>query len=440
MALVLGALCLGVPALGAAAYWLTLGEIDEVMNDSLQQTALLLADGDLRGAISGKAPSAPLALADTESKLVAIARTRDGSLLFTSEPTLAPHFEARPGLSRQRANDIPWHVFTVVQADRFVQVAQPVSVRRELAAESASQLLVPLVVVMALIAALTYAALRQGMKPLAATNAALARRNARSLDPLDTAGVPAELLPLVGTLNDLLERLRRAFEEQRQFVANAAHELRSPITALQLQAQVLERSGDAQERAAASAELAAGIARSRRLIEQLLHLSRVSTEGELASRADDELDLAALARDAVARWEPQARRLNIDLGAQAAGVVPVRGDAAELDILLNNLIDNALRYASGAGTVDVVARLDDGVPVLAVVDDGPGIAIDERDQVFHRFYRGQDAVASGESGSGLGLAIVKSIAQRHGAAVSLHDAASGRGLEVRVTFGRTSRS
>jgi two-component system OmpR family sensor kinase len=436
MALVLGALCLGVPALAISAYWLTLGEIDEVMNDSLQQTALLLADRDLRGAIAGEAAVAGLAFADTESKLVAIARSRDGTLLFTSEPRLAPRFDPSPGLSTQRVNDAAWKVFTVVQSDRTVQVAQPISVRRELAAESASQLAVPLFVVMSLIAVLTYAALRQGMKPLATANAALASRSAQSLDPLDTQGVPVELLPLVHTLNDLLARLGSAFEEQRHFAADAAHELRSPITALQLQAQLLERSTDPQERAAASAELAAGIARARRLIEQLLLLARVSSRSEAVARVSEPIDLAALARAAVAQWSPEAERRGIDLGARADAPLAARGDPAQIEMLLSNLVDNALRYARRGGTVDVVARDDGGVPVLAVIDDGPGIAPAERARVFDRFYRSREAVASGESGSGLGLAIVRSIAERHGAHVSLHDGSGGRGLEVRVSFTR----
>ena len=435
----LGALCIGAPVLALAGYWLTLREIDEVLNDSLKQTALLLADRDLRGAISLGTNAAPLASADTESQLVAIARRTDGSLLFTSAPRMQLGFDAIPGTSVQRANGAQWHVFTVVEADRIVQVAQPTAVRRESAAESASQLLVPLVALIASIGGLLVIALRRGMRPLAVANEALARRGELSLEPLELSGVPVEVLPVVQTLNDLLQRLAAAFAAQRNFVADAAHELRSPITALQLQVQVLERSRDPAERALATLELSAGIGRARRLIEQLLQLSRASADdngAELPAR--EPVRLAELVRAVVVQRAAEAERRGIDLGADA-GVDPVvQGDAAQLDILLSNLVENALRYTPRGGVVDVATDLIDGAPVLRVIDNGPGIAPAERARVFDRFYRSPDAEAGAETGSGLGLAIVKSIADRHAAVISLHEgragAGPGSGLEVRVTF------
>jgi two-component system OmpR family sensor kinase len=436
---VLGALCVGAPILALAAYWLTLREIDEVLNVSLKQTALLLADRDLRGAIVAGTGAGPLVAADPESQLVAIARRTDGSLLFTSAPETPLRFDPTPGGSIQHANGAQWHVFTVVQADRIVQVAQPAAVRRESAAESASQLLVPLVALIASIGGMLVIALRRGMRPLAVANDALARRSALSLEPLALSGVPLELLPVAQTLNDLLRRLGAAFAAQRYFVADAAHELRSPITALQLQVQILERSRDPAERALATAELSAGIARARRLIEQLLQLSRASADdsgGELFVR--EPVRLAELVRTVVVRWAAEAERRGIDLGADADIDAIAQGDATQLDILLGNLVENALRYTPRGGLVDVVAGLIDGAPVLRVIDDGPGIAPAERARVFDRFYRSPQAEASAEPGSGLGLAIVKSIADRHDAVVSLHDgrdsARRGPGLEVRVTF------
>jgi len=433
MAWVLGSLSAGGLVLLLAAFWLTRDEIDEVLDDSLRQTALLLADRDLAGALPTSPPAHPLSLSDTESKLVAIARRRDGTLLFSSQPELALRFEPEPGASVQPAGGQRWHVFTVVQDDRIVQVVQPVSVRNEAAAEAASQLLLPLLLLVGLIGALLVVASRRGLRPLAQTSAALAERDARSLAPLDETRVPAELRPLVQTLNELLHRLEVAFENQRRFVADAAHELRSPVTALQLQLQVLERSRDPAERALATAELAAGIARTRRLIAQLLDLSRSSADGALPL-VPESLALGELARTIVARWSVEAERRQIDLGAETRTDARIEGDREQLEMLLGNLVENALRYTPGGGTVDVVATVIDGAPTLEVVDNGPGIAADERTRVFDRFYRSPEAMAGGESGSGLGLAIVKAIADRHGAAVSLHDGRGGSGLEVRVRF------
>jgi two-component system, OmpR family, sensor kinase len=435
LAWVLGTLGVGAVALMLIAYFLTLHEVDEIMDDSLMQAARLLADRDLRGAIAlGTDVPLPSA-ADTESKLVAIARRPDGSLLFTSEPEISLSFLPTPGKSTQHVGGAQWHVFTVVQSDRVIQVAQPASARREGAVEAASRLVIPLAVLIALIGAVLPGALRRGMKPLAFANDALGLRNARSLEPLDVRGMPLEILPVVRTLNDLLRRLQSAFAAQRNFVADAAHELRSPVTALQLQVQILEASRDPVERSLATAELATGIGRTRRLIEQLLYLSRASAdESGDASFVPQNVDLSDLARDVVVRWSREAERRGIDLGADAMGVLSVAGNAAQLEIMLSNLVENALRYTRRGGVVDVIAAQVEGLPTLRVVDDGPGIALAERERVFDRFYRSPEAVASEESGSGLGLAIVRSIAEKHGAVVLLHTAPSGRGLEVRVSF------
>jgi signal transduction histidine kinase len=432
---VLGALFLSAPALALAAYWLTLNEIDELLNDSLKQTALLLADRDLRGPISLAAASDSVVYADTESKLVAIARAPGGSLMFTSEPQMSLSFETIKGLSVQRVNNERWHVYTVVQPDRVMQVAQPISVRHELAAESSSQLLVPLLALIGLIGGLLVIALRRGMLPLAIANEALAQRNAHSLEPLDLEGIPTEVLPVVRTLNDLLQRLSATFKAQREFVADAAHELRSPVTALQLQVQILERTHDSVERGIAMQELSDGIARARRLLEQLLHLSRASSDdGDSDLPVHEPLRLGDLVRTVVVRAAAEAERVGIDLGADIRAEASIMGNAAQLEILLGNLIENALRYTPQGGLVDVVADVVNGAPTLSVIDNGPGISDSEKLRVFDRFYRSPQAVARFGSGSGLGLAIVKSIADKHGAAIELIDARGSSGLEVRIIF------
>ncbi|MEO8123592.1 MAG: ATP-binding protein, partial [Burkholderiales bacterium] len=242
-------------------------------------------------------------------------------------------------------------------------------------------------------------------------------------------------VPLVRALNDLLARLSTAFAQQRNFVADAAHELRSPLTALQLQLQLLERSSDPAERTQLMQELAAGVARTARLIRQLLHLSRAAIDedaGVTFERA--RLELGALVRSAVARSANEAEQRRIDLGAEARDETWIYADAVQIEILLGNLIENALRYTPAGGVVDVVASMFDGAATLRVIDSGPGIAEPERVRVFDRFYRSPDAITRDASGSGLGLAIVKAIADKHYAQVSLHEGHAGIGLEVRVVF------
>jgi signal transduction histidine kinase len=435
MVWVLGTLCLSALLLGLTAYLVTLREINEVVDDNLRQTALLLADRDLAPALPVMPSVSPVSASDPESKMVAIARRPDGSLLFASQPELSLNFKASAGASVQSANGLTWHVFTVVQSDRIVQVAQPTAIRREVAAEAASQLLLPLFILVLLIAALLVIALRRGMQPLHVASDALAQRSANSLAPLDERDVPLELLPLVHALNDLLRRLSAAFEAQRNFIADAAHELRTPVTALQLQAQLLEHTSDPAERAKAMAELSAGVVRSGHLIEQLLHLSRAAADdGGGAPFAHERVPLGDLARAVVVRKSGYAERRRIDLGADVVDESAVEGDAGQLDILLGNLVENALRYTQGGGIVDVVAGKFEGAPALRVIDNGPGIAAAERGRVFDRFYRSPGVTASAAPGSGLGLAIVKAIAERHRAVVSLHPGRDGIGLEVRIVF------
>ena len=431
---VIGALAIGAPVLVLVAYAVSLIEIDDVLDDSLRQTALLLADRDLAGAFPAQPAASAVPYGETESMLVAIARRPDGVQLFSSQPDVALRFDATPGASIQAVNGASWHVFTVVQRDRIVQVAQPVAARREVARESASPLLVPLLVLTGMIGGLLVVALRRGLKPLDSVNAALAQRSETSLAPLELRAIPVEVLPLVHTLNDLLRRLGTAFETQRDFIADAAHELRSPITALQLQVQLLEQSTDSAQRATATAELSSGISRARHLIEQLLDLSRAAAERDQhGPMASEHVRLGDLARAVVVRWSAQAERRSIDLGANVKSEASVDGGLVQLETLLSNLVDNALRYTPSGGVVDVIVDTLDGAPVLRVIDNGPGLPPDERARVFDRFYRGP-LTSDSQAGSGLGLAIVRAIADRHGAVVSLHTGPGGSGLEVRVVF------
>jgi signal transduction histidine kinase len=431
---VLGTLCLGGPLIVLAGYLITLAEIEEVLDDSLRQTALLLADRDLAPGPTPAAERTPDS-DDDESGLLTVARRPDGTLLFSSRPETPIAFEARPGTSVQRIEGERWHVYTVVQHDRIIQVAQPEAVRDDAAVETASQMIVPLAALFVLITVLMLVALRRGLRPLRVAARDLAQRSAGSLDPLELRTVPRELLPLVHAFNDLLARLGAAFAQQRDFVGDAAHELRTPVTALQLQLQLLQRSSDPDEREQAMQELAAGIGRTARLIRQLLSLSRAAADEDAGLAFERKrVDLGELARAAVARWSGEAQRRRIDLGAEVRGPGRVWADASQLETLLDNLIENALRYTLAGGVVDVVAQPLDGAPALRVIDNGPGVAQAESMRVFDRFYRSPEAIARDASGSGLGLAIVKAIADKHGATVSLHEGHAGIGLEVRVAF------
>ena len=344
-------------------------------------------------------------------------------------------FTTQTGLSHIRVDGQEWLVYTDARPTGAAQAIQRISVREDLAVESASKILAPMLALVVGVGSLLVFALRRGLRPLDEAARDLAERSAVALDAIEEGQAPKELRPLVDSINSLMGRLATAISAQRRFLADAAHELRTPVTALRLQAQLLRRSGDVPTRLAALDELDAGIHRSQHLIEQLLHVSRAEA-GEVLRM--ERLSLGDLVRETVARLSIKARARDIDLGAIVESDPAAIGDRQQLTIVLNNLVENALRYAPDGSSVDVVADLSDGQARLRVIDNGPGIPANERSRVFDRFYRGADAqrLGSDGSGTGLGLAIVKSIVVRHAAEVTLHDAPHGSGLEVRVIFPR----
>jgi len=216
---------------------------------------------------------------------------------------------------------------------------------------------------------------------------------------------------------------------QRAFVGDAAHELRTPLTALRLQAQVLVRTGDENDRRTVGAEFISTVDRATRLVEQLLELAR--SDPDVATRAFALVSLDDLAREAAGQFADAASEKSIDLGARAAERVVVTGDEPSLRIMLRNLVDNAVRYTPAGGRVDIVVKAFDERAVIEVVDTGTGIPPEERQRVFARFYR---VSGSMQSGSGLGLAIVRRIAELHGAEVALEAGEGGAGLRARVIF------
>jgi signal transduction histidine kinase len=254
-------------------------------------------------------------------------------------------------------------------------------------------------------------------------------RDVQALLPLPPQDLPDEVRPLVEALNALLQRLADAFDGQRAFVADAAHELRSPLTALKLQAQVLRRADDEATRDAALTALQAGVERAIRLVEQLLALARA----EPGARAPALVPLApaVIAREVLADAAMMASQRGSTLSLDADDSVQVIGDAAGLGTLLRNLVDNALRYTPAGGQVRVGVAREGDQARLRVDDSGPGIPPEQHERVFERFVRGD--AAAGQTGSGLGLAIVRGIALRHGATLRLDRSPLG-GLRVDLGF------
>lgn len=319
---------------------------------------------------------------------------------------------------------------TVVGPNYVAQAAQRQSQREQMAGESAAQIATLMVALVSGVGVLLVLSLRRGLAPLDVAARDIANRSAGALSPIPAGETPRELMPVIDSTNELLRRLTDSFSAQRRFLADAAHELRTPITALRLQLQLLQRSQDEQSRQTALEDLQAGIDRSQHLVEQLLEIAR--SERDVEAIRTQPIDLGSLARSVAGTFAVRADARGVDLGVRVRDRPVIDGDLMQLTVLLNNLVDNALRYAPG-GAVDIEVVTETAQPVLRVIDNGPGIPAEERERVFDRFFRGVSG-SNDPGGSGLGLSIVRAIAERHGAEVELDWGRQARGLAVTIVF------
>jgi two-component system OmpR family sensor kinase len=413
-------------ALGAlSTYRVMLRESDDILDYHLRQVALSIGDQALAGSLPGY-----VAQEDAQYDFVIQIWDQDGVRRFLSHPHSGLPGSAQFGYSTTQTKEGGWRIYSFEHRDRIIQVAQPLAVRERLAAGMALRMLTPFLLLVPLLVLLVWLAIGRGLAPLNRLASAVIARNPESMSPLEISDVPSELKPVVTALNDLLQRLDASLDGLRAFTADAAHELRTPLAALQLQAQLIERSRDDAERGHAVARLKTGLQRANHVVEQLLTLAR--QEGMANIQAGTLVDLNALAGSVAAELLPIAQVKEIDLGVVSEeGEAKMPGDASALRILLTNLVDNALRHSPSGGRVDVKVSRSATACVLCVADNGPGIPAQERQRVFDRFFRGANAESPG---SGLGLAIVQRIAKRHRASVTLDDNPEGPGLSVSVAF------
>jgi two-component system, OmpR family, sensor histidine kinase TctE len=324
-----------------------------------------------------------------------------------------------------------------IEPDRLgaplVQVAETLGKRSRLATEIIKGVILPQFVILPLAVLLVWLALARGIAPLNELQQRIRRRDSSDLSPIDERQAPEEVSPLVRAINDLLARLDQSMQAQKHFLADAAHQLKTPLAGLRTQAELAQRQIDAgQHDPQALKRPLQQIARSSQnaahMVNQLLAMARA--ENQQHASQQQVIDLAVLATETVRDFVPRALEKRIDLGFEGPDPVAesrhrqgplVRGHPLLLRELIRNLVDNALQYTPAGGTV-TVRVLDDPfgqVVVLQVEDSGPGIAVAEREQVFQPFYR---SLGTNVDGSGLGLAIVREIAQQHGAEVTLEDA------------------
>jgi two-component system OmpR family sensor kinase len=424
----LAAIVLAAGTQAFVAYRTVLKEADEIFDYHMQQMAF-----SLRAGLPPSAAVGGLGGGEENFEFVVQIWTADGVRIFESAARAALPQRAVLGFSNVQARGTTYRVFSIQSAGLVIQVAQDMAARRNMAGTLALRTVGPIALAAPLLMLVVWWVVSRSLAPVARVRSQVASRQADDLSPVSESGLPEEVRPLVHELNLLFDRVRRAFEAQKHFVADAAHELRSPLAALKLQVQSLQRAPDDAARELAIGRLAAGIDRATRLVEQMLALARHEASAAGGASAEP-VDLQEIARLAISDAVAAAQARRIDIGIARSDAAEVRGQAEALRTLLRNLLDNAVKYTPDGGRVDVgIAASPDGVE-LSVEDSGPGLPAEERARVLDRFYRSGEPQAPG---SGLGLAIVKSIADLHGATLAIDRSAGLGGLRVSVRFPRT---
>ena len=402
-------------------------EIDDLFDGELQRSAIALSNG------APLPPATPSRGKVENPQAGMVVSIWDGSL--THPPSQSVRMDGLlrapplPGFSKVSIDKRRWRLFGAQSGNRFVLIAQPVDVRRLAARQITLRLLLPSLAVVPVAGLMILLAVFLGLRPLARVTSDLCSRSHQDLSPIPTERLPPDIAPVVHALNELMSRLGGVIAAQRNFVADAAHELLTPLTALRLQAHLLARADSPGRQREVLSELQGGVSRALQLARQLLTLARHGADA--ADQNATAIDLEEVVRKAVAIHVPvaEAKSIRTEIVAEASCVLVGSEDA--LSTMVSSLIENAIKYTDSAGAVRVSLKPVTDAIVLEVEDSGPGIPPEERERVFDRFYRRPGNAASG---SGLGLAIAREIATRHGASITLQSSKSLGGLSAKVKF------
>ena len=421
---------LSISLISGAISWLnTQEELDELYDQNMKEIAKVI---DAQHAVMTSEYVTPKSETPIKGEEYYFVRIRDvkGKTLYTSHPSIDLEKPDHEGFSKFFYHNKQWKVFTQKSesANDYIDIAQIHHYRILTIGEIAYSLLIPQLISIPLLGLLIWLIIGKGLKPLEALSSTIANRNEALLTPVSLEKAPVEIQPIVLSLNDLLERLENMMKVLRQFTADAAHELRTPLTALTLQLAVLEKADNETEREQAIKQLKAGVERSVSLVQQLLTLAR-----EEPSIAVDfaPVHLSDIVKESITTFMPSANSKRIDLGLVKTSDALIQANANSIEILINNLIDNAIRYTPEDGIIDISIDETSTHITLEVADTGPGIPAIEHDKIFNRFYRGKGITSPG---TGLGLAIVKEIADRHGLKTELGMSEELKGLSFKIVF------
>ncbi|HKT98412.1 MAG TPA: ATP-binding protein [Paraburkholderia sp.] len=426
LSIAIGTLAILVGLLGSLGTFLVVRSLANEFSSSLRDAAAHVQSGvPHRDAEPGGEPNG-MRLPSDDLVVQIWSATDTAAPGRTSDPDIAlPRVQS--GFSSIQYDGEAWDVFALATGDEQIQVAESRSMRNRNALRVAFWSLLPVLALLPLLALTIAVTVRLSLRPLERIGRRAAKVDLHELKPLDAQKAPVELRPFVESINRMIERLSVLVNAERKFIADAAHELRSPISAMQLQIDNL-RDAPPDQYHERFDELRRGVARTGSLVSQLLGLARAEIGG--GQRAVADVALPELVTEVLADLLPLADARGVDLGVEHLDDASVRATEADMRVLVRNLVDNAIRYGRAGGRVDVTVRREAQTATIEVTDNGPGIAAQDLPRVFDRFFRagGNDA-----EGSGLGLAIAQALAQSYRARVTLANRVDGHtGIVARI--------
>lgn len=407
----------------ATAFVLVTLEMNKFLDAQLQETAINLGQTNRNSVI-------PLSETEDEDHLVVWIWDRSGNLIHRSGPLAEIPWQPRAGLSDVAENGQEWRVYRLSDANHDIQIAQRWSARREIATHAATGAALPFLAAIPLAWLVIAWSINRTLRGLHALATDIGRRSVDAQEPLRPNGVPEEIVSLIKAIDELVERYRHALEAQRRFAADAAHELRTPLAAVQIQMENLLAADLTDVTRELADELGAGVRRTSRLANQLLEMAR--TEGA-ATRVRHQVDLAALVTSVLPDFVPLAEAKEIELAVEASQTLWVESDPNALRKLVSILLENAIRYSASGGSVEIKLDVAGGTPRLEIVDVGPGIPDEVLPFIYDRFFR---AAPQEIEGTGLGLAIAKKTAERNGLRLSHRNRTGRSGTIAMIEFAR----
>lgn len=407
----------------AVSYRTALQQTDEVFDYQLERTAISLGAGVPLQALATPSLSDSLIQRDWIIQIW----SADGLQVFGPAQTVLVPDRAILGFSTVRTSDTRFRMFALQTPYQVIQVAQDMRVREAFAQNLALRGIAPIALLAPLLMLLVWWVVTRSLKPVERARRQVARRQVQDLAPIPTDELPDEIRPLVHELNQLLQRVDQAYQAQQRFIADAAHELRSPLAAMTLQLEGLRRSQTPEEQARHAQRLEDGLQRARTLLEQLLLLARSESPQQSAPA---QCDVVQVLRDSCVEALALAQARGIQWTYEGVEQAPAQAEGGALQLVLRNLLDNAVKYTPDHGQVLTrISAQEEGWRV-EIEDSGPGVPPSQRAQVFERFYR--DPANAALPGSGLGLAIVQAIARQQALTLTLDDSPGLGGLRVTV--------